>query len=63
MEKEELKRHLLERINQIESVTKLNAIHAILNTLDKEVYNKDAAESQLEPEDYSGYIKEWIKSM
>lgn len=63
MEKEELKRHLLERINQIDSVSKLKAVNAILNTLDKELHNKDSVENRLEPEDYSGYIKEWIKSM
>lgn len=63
MEKEELKKHLLERINQIESETKLNALNAILNTLENQQYRKISKENHLEPEDYSGYIKEWLKSM
>ncbi len=63
MQKEELKRNLLERIHQIEDVNKLNAIQTILNTLDSEQLSVDDINNALETEDFSGYIKEWLKSM
>ena len=63
MEKEVLKRDLIERINQIEDKNKLNAIQTILNTLEGEQIEFDNKNNTLEPEDFSGYIKEWLKSM
>lgn len=63
MQKEELKRNLLERINQIDDINKLNVIQTILNTLEKEELSLDDVQNALETEDFSGYIKEWVKEM
>ncbi len=63
MKKEVLKSDLIERINQIEDENMLNAIQTILNTLESEQIEFDNKHNALEPEDFSGYIKEWLKSM
>lgn len=63
MEKVELKKNILERINQIDDLNKLNAIQTILNTLENEQLSIDEINNVLETEDFSGYIKEWLKNM
>jgi len=63
MEKVELKKNILERINQIDDLNKLNAIQTILNTLENEQLSMDEVNNVLETEDFSGYIKEWLKNM
>ncbi len=63
MEKEELKKNILERINQIDDLNRLNAIQTILNTLENEQLSLDEVNNALETEDFSGYIKEWLKNM
>lgn len=63
MEKEELKRNILERIEKIDDINRLNAIQTILNTLDSEQISLDEMNEALETEDFSGYIKEWLKNM
>ena len=63
MEKVELKKNILERINQIDDLNKLNAIQTILNTLENEQLRVDEVNNVLETEDFSGYIKEWLKNM
>jgi len=63
MEKGELKRSIIERISTIDDVNKLNAIQTILNTLDSEQISLDEVNDALETEDFSGYIKEWLKNM
>jgi hypothetical protein len=63
MEKVELKKNILERINQIDDLNKLNAIQTILNTLENEQLSVDEVNNILETEDFSGYIKEWLKNM
>ena len=63
MEKVELKKNILERINQIDDLNKLNAIQTILNTLENEQLSVDEINNVLETEDFSGYIKEWLKNM
>ncbi|MCB0460107.1 MAG: hypothetical protein R2821_11845 [Flavobacteriaceae bacterium] len=63
MEKEDLKKNILERVNQIDDINKLNAIQAILNTLESEQLSLAGASNMLETEDFSGYIKEWLKNM
>ena len=63
MQKEELKNNLLERINQIDDINKLHVIQTILNSLEKEELSLDDVENALETEDFSGYIKEWVKEM
>jgi len=63
MQKEELKNNLLERINQIDDLNKLTAIQTILNTLENEQLTLEDVNNALETEDFSGYIKEWLKDM
>jgi hypothetical protein len=63
MEKEELKKNILERINQIDDLNRLNAIQTILNTLENEQLSLDEVSNAMETEDFSGYIKEWLKNM
>jgi len=63
MEREELKKNILERINQIDDLNRLNAIQTILNTLENEQLSLDEINDKLETEDFSGYIKEWLKNM
>tara|TARA_R110002073_G_scaffold40547_5_gene115271 strand:+ start:431352 stop:431543 length:192 start_codon:yes stop_codon:yes gene_type:complete len=63
MKKEELKNNILERIEKIDDVNRLNAIQTILNTLDSEQLSLDDVNNALETEDFSGYIKEWLKNM
>ena len=63
MEKVELKKNILERVNQIDDLNKLNAIQTILNTLENEQLSMDEVNNVLETEDFSGYIKEWLKNM
>ena len=63
MEREELKKNIIERINKIEDLNRLNAIQTILNTLENEHLSLDQVNEALETEDFSGYIKEWLKNM
>ena len=63
MKKEELKKNILERIDQIDDLNRLNAIQTILNTLENEQLSLDEINNKLETEDFSGYIKEWLKNM
>lgn len=60
---EELKKDLFERIIKIEDVNKLTAIQTILNTLESEQLSLEDINGALETEDFSGYIKEWLKNM
>ncbi len=63
MQKEELKKDVLERINQIDDSNKLSIIQTLLNTLENEELSNDMVHNALETEDFSGYIKEWLKDM
>ena len=63
MQKEEIKKNILERINQIDDINRLNVIQTILNTLENEQVGLDDVHNVLETEDFSGYIKEWLKNM
>ena len=63
MEKGELKRNILKRIEKIDDINRLNAIQTILNTLDSEQISLEEMNDALETEDFSGYIKEWLKNM
>ncbi len=63
MQKEELKRAILDKIYQIDDLNKLNTIQTILNTLENDQLSLDKIEDALETEDYTGYIKEWLKDM
>lgn len=60
---EEIKKDLFERIIKIEDLNKLTAIQTILNTLENEQLSLDNINDALETEDFSGYIKEWLKNM
>ena len=63
MEKGELKKSILERIEKIDDINRLSAIQTILNTLDSEQISLEEVNDALETEDFSGYIKEWLKNM
>ena len=63
MQKEELKKNILERINQIDDFNKLSVIQTLLNTLVNDELSVDDIHNVLETEDFSGYIKEWLKDM
>lgn len=63
MEKGELKRNILERIEKIDDINRLNAIQTIINTLESEQISLAEVNDALETEDFSGYIKEWLKNM
>mgnify|MGYP001818413783 CR=1 FL=1 len=63
MEKEQLKLDIKKRIEQIEDVHMLNAIQSILNSLENEQIDIHEVNDVLEKEDFSGYIKEWVKNM
>ena len=60
---EELKKDLFERIIKIDDINRLTAIQTILNTLESEQLSLDDINGALETEDFSGYIKEWLKNM
>lgn len=63
MEKEQLKHHILQRIEKIEDVNLLNAIQSLLNSLENEQIDFNDVNQVLEKEDFTGYIKEWVKNM
>lgn len=60
---EEIKKDLFERIIKIDDINRLTAIQTILNTLEGEQISLDDINDALETEDFSGYIKEWLKNM
>ena len=63
MEKEQLKLHIQNRIDQIDDMNILNAIQSILNSLENEQIDFGEVNDVLEKEDFTGYIKEWVKNM
>ncbi len=63
MEKGDLKKSILERIEKIDDINRLSAIQTILNTLESEQISLEEVNDALETEDFSGYIKEWLKNM
>lgn len=63
MEKEQLKLHLQRRIAQLDDMHMLNAIQSILNSLENEQIDLGEMNDVLEKEDFTGYIKEWVKNM
>ena len=60
---EDIKKDLIERISKVDDINRLNAIQTILNTLESEQLSLDDINDALETEDFSGYIKEWLKNM
>ena len=63
MEIEQLKLHLQNRIAQLDDLNMLNAIQSILNSLENEQIDLGEMNDVLEKEDFTGYIKEWVKNM
>ncbi len=63
MEIEQLKLHLQNRIAQLDDLNMLNAIQTILNSLENEQIDLGEMNDVLEKEDFTGYIKEWVKNM
>ncbi|MDF1518376.1 MAG: hypothetical protein RQ864_03335 [Lutibacter sp.] len=65
-----LKIKILERIIEIDDVELLKSIEYLLNTSDKNVlkflnvaFEKNQQENTNETEDFTAYIKEWVKNM
>jgi len=70
MNTQELRREIVEKINQISEVEVLNSISSLLNMSNVNLSKfltfaneKIQGEHFSETEDFSGYIKEWVKSM
>ncbi|WP_372792871.1 hypothetical protein [Lutibacter sp.] len=65
-----LKLKLIQRIIEIDNVNLLKSIEFIFNTSDENILkflnfsNENLQNQEMnETEDFSGYIKEWVKSM
>lgn len=63
MTKEQLKLRIQQRIAEIEDIHLLNAIQTLLNSLENQQVDADTVQEVLEKEDFTGYIKEWVKNM
>ena len=70
MDAQQLKNNITQRINKIEDVELLKSIEYLLNTSDKNIstflaasYEKLQNENANETEDFTAYIKEWVKNM
>jgi len=63
MELEQFKLHLLNRIDQIDDMRILSTIQSVLNSLENEQIDLGQVGDVLEKEDFTGYIKEWVKNM
>ena len=66
----QLKNKIIQRIIEIDDVELLKSIEYLLNTSDKNIstflavaYEKLHHESANETEDFTAYIKEWVKNM
>ncbi len=66
----QLKNKIIQRIIEIDDVNLLKSIESIFNTSDKNISNflaftneKIQHQDSNETEDFSSYIKEWVKSM
>lgn len=70
MQDQVLKEKIIDRINQIEDVNILKSIEFFFNSSDEEIAKFLTAAIEeykntevSETSDYTGYIKEWVKSM
>lgn len=68
MDSQQLKNKIIERIIQIEDVKLLKSINVLFNTSDKNIIKflasaNDKFSQAEETEDFTAYIKEWVKSM
>jgi hypothetical protein len=70
METLQLKNKIIQRITQIEDVQLLKSIESLFNTSDENISKlvsfmneKLQYENSNETEDFTDYIKEWVKSM
>ncbi|WP_372745746.1 hypothetical protein [Lutibacter sp.] len=66
----ELKNKIIERIIEIDDVNILQSIYILFNTSDKNidkflkfVFEKTQDDQLKETEDFTAYIKEWVKNM
>jgi hypothetical protein len=66
----QLKNKIIQRITQIEDINLLKSIESLLNTSDENILKlvsfmneKLQYENSNETEDFTDYIKEWVKSM
>jgi hypothetical protein len=70
MEKQELKNSIINRVNKIEDKNILKSIEILLNSTEENIAkfltlsNEKLKEGTIsETEDFTDYIKEWVKSM
>ena len=70
METLQLKNKIIQRITQIEDINLLKSIESLFNTSDENISKlvsfmseKLQHENSNETEDFTDYIKEWVKSM
>ncbi|UMB60111.1 hypothetical protein MHL31_13620 [Lutibacter sp. A80] len=68
MDSLQLKNKIIERIIEIEDIKLLKSIDGLLNTSDKNIskflaFANDKFSEANETEDYTNYIKEWVKNM
>lgn len=70
MSTQEIKTKILKRIIEIDDINTLKQLDIILDTTDKNItkfldfaFQKSQNNSFEETEDYTNYIKEWVKNM
>jgi hypothetical protein len=70
MDTQQLKNNITQRINKIDDVELLKSIEYLLSTSDKNIstfldvaYEKLQNKNADEKEDFTAYIKEWVKNM
>jgi len=68
MDSLQLKNKIIERIIEIEDVKLLKSIDVLFNTSDKNIskflaFANEKISQADETEDFTAYIKEWVKSM
>lgn len=68
MDSAQLKNKIIQRIIEIEDVKLLKSIDVLFNTSDKNIskflaFANEKLSQDDETEDFSAYIKEWVKSM
>jgi len=66
----ELKNKIIQRIIEIDDINLLKSMHLLFNTSDKNiskclnfVFEKTSEDKLNETEDFTEYIKEWVKNM
>ncbi len=68
MDKLQLKTKIIQRVGEIEDENVLKAINTLFNSSDENIlkffaFANEKNQQEQETEDFSDYIKEWVKSM